>query len=309
MKVLCRCYEEVNFLLINPLTNTARALSNPVNLVYEDLAVASGGLAIEVTEQLLANTTSIISDTSVASLVTIFQTVRDPGRAEGFSFIVDPSVKNLTFYITGNSTQFSITAPSGDYTLYSTVLSITQPLPSSFLRAVLPNPPAVRRYTDGISQSQSSDQSDGSLAVIQTVINFHMVLLKNSSQPGQWSIYIDSAQPYTLKVTGKSAIDFLFDFVELFQTPHPGYTVFKSRPPASKSTLTAGVLGRKLEHPHTVPADGAVGVEVEGHQVFWTCDNNPFILVLTTVPPHTDSLGASTETKAGLVTEDDPLPF
>ncbi|KAI4894170.1 hypothetical protein NFI96_004720 [Prochilodus magdalenae] len=59
-----------------------------------------------------------------------------------------------------------------------------------------------------------------------------------------------------------------------------------------------------LEHPHTVPADGAVGVEVEGHQAFWT-----FFLVLTTAPPHTDSLGVSTKTKAGLVTEDDPLPF
>ncbi|KAI4889520.1 hypothetical protein NFI96_000092 [Prochilodus magdalenae] len=65
----------------------------------------------------------------------------------------------------------------------------------------------------------------------------------------------------------------------------------------------------QLEHPHTVPADGAVGVEVEGHQAFWTCDSRPFILVLTTVPPHTDSLGVSTKTKAGLVTEDDPLPF
>ncbi|KAI4873562.1 hypothetical protein NFI96_026260 [Prochilodus magdalenae] len=56
----------------------------------------------------------------------------------------------------------------------------------------------------------------------------------------------------------------------------------------------------QLEHPHTVPADGAVGVEVEGRQAFWTCDNTPFILVLTTVPPHTDSLGVSTKTKAGL---------
>ncbi|KAI4894812.1 hypothetical protein NFI96_012379 [Prochilodus magdalenae] len=33
-----------------------------------------------------------------------------------------------------------------------------------------------------------------------------------------------------------------------------------------------------LEHPHTVPADGAVGVE--GHQAFWTCGNKPSILVL-----------------------------
>ncbi|KAI4904193.1 hypothetical protein NFI96_010837 [Prochilodus magdalenae] len=50
-----------------------------------------------------------------------------------------------------------------------------------------------------------------------------------------------------------------------------------------------------LEHSHTVPADGAVGVEVECHQDFWTCET------VTTVPPHTDSLG--------LVIEDDPLPF
>ncbi|KAI4903573.1 hypothetical protein NFI96_032910, partial [Prochilodus magdalenae] len=63
-----------------------------------------------------------------------------------------------------------------------------------------------------------------------------------------------------------------------------------------------------LEHPHTVPAD-VVGVEVEGHQVFWTFGNKPSILVPTTVPPHTDSLGVSTKTKAGLVTEDDPLPL
>ncbi|KAI4882217.1 hypothetical protein NFI96_006227 [Prochilodus magdalenae] len=56
----------------------------------------------------------------------------------------------------------------------------------------------------------------------------------------------------------------------------------------------------ELEHPHTVPADGAVGVEVEGHQVFWACADKPSISVLTTVPPPTDSLGVSTKTKAGL---------
>ncbi|KAI4880557.1 hypothetical protein NFI96_005833, partial [Prochilodus magdalenae] len=59
-----------------------------------------------------------------------------------------------------------------------------------------------------------------------------------------------------------------------------------------------------LEHPHTVPADGAVGVEVEGHQTFWTCDKRLFISVLTTVPPPTDSLVVSSKTKVGLITED-----
>ncbi|KAI4884207.1 hypothetical protein NFI96_000820 [Prochilodus magdalenae] len=69
------------------------------------------------------------------------------------------------------------------------------------------------------------------------------------------------------------------------------------------------VTDEELKYSHTVPADGAVGVKVERHQAFWTCNNESFISVLTTVPPHTDSLGVSTKTKAGLVTEDDPLPF
>ncbi|KAI4881188.1 hypothetical protein NFI96_027254, partial [Prochilodus magdalenae] len=77
------------------------------------------------------------------------------------------------------------------------------------------------------------------------------------------------------------------------------------------TTITAigqiGKLSLKLEHPHTAPADGAVGVEVEGHQAFWTCDNDPSILVLTTVPPHTDSLGVSTKTKAGLIPADEAV--
>ncbi|KAI4899934.1 hypothetical protein NFI96_014532 [Prochilodus magdalenae] len=49
-------------------------------------------------------------------------------------------------------------------------------------------------------------------------------------------------------------------------------------------------MNKQPEYPHTVPADGAVGVEVEGHQAFWTCDSKLFILALTTLPPHTDSL-------------------
>ncbi|KAI4882843.1 hypothetical protein NFI96_023503, partial [Prochilodus magdalenae] len=55
----------------------------------------------------------------------------------------------------------------------------------------------------------------------------------------------------------------------------------------SEAGLLPNLTTNWLEHPHTVPADGAVGVEVEGHQVFWTCDYRPSISVLTTVPPHT----------------------
>ncbi|KAI4899041.1 hypothetical protein NFI96_001210 [Prochilodus magdalenae] len=92
--------------------------------------------------------------------------------------------------------------------------------------------------------------------------------------------------------------------------PDQFFDVATSRTSSSPCPIQSQLLlVLQLQHPHTVPADGAVGVKVEGHQSFWTCDYRPFILVLTTVPPHTDSLGVSTKTKAGLVTEDDPLPF
>ncbi|KAI4904333.1 hypothetical protein NFI96_033543 [Prochilodus magdalenae] len=43
--------------------------------------------------------------------------------------------------------------------------------------------------------------------------------------------------------------------------------------------------------------DKGAGEGVERHQAFWTCDNRPFIMMLTTVPPHTDSLVCSTGVK------------
>ncbi|KAL7873936.1 hypothetical protein SRHO_G00049060 [Serrasalmus rhombeus] len=236
----------VNFMLTNPLTNTTRSLSNPVNQVYEDLAVASGGLAIEVPKELLPNATSVINGTSISSLVTIFQAVRDPGTVQLFSFLVDSSVENLTLYITGNSTRFTITAPSG--------------------------------------QSQSSGQSDGSLAVIQSVVNFHMVQVKNSSQAGVWTIYMNSTQPYTLKVTGKSSINFKFDFVEVYQVPHPGYTVFKSRPQSDGNvTLLLSMLGSGSEVPTVV-----LLVEPSGSGfhtgLLEDVGNGDYLVTVTTVP-------------------------
>ncbi|XP_072535237.1 von Willebrand factor A domain-containing protein 7-like [Salminus brasiliensis] len=236
----------VNFLLTNPVTNTTRGLSNSVNQLYEDLALASGGQAIEVSKEQLANTSSLITNSTISGLVTIFQTVRDPGTAEVFSFVVDSTVGNLTFYITGNSTQFSITAPSG--------------------------------------QSQSSEQSEGPLGVIQTVVNFHSVRINTSSPKGQWSINISSVQPYTLKVTGKSTINFKFDFVEVVQTPQPGYAVYKSRPPATGNvTLLVSLLGSEsgvLKELTLVEASGS-GV-YKG--ILEDVGSGDYMVTVTTVP-------------------------
>ncbi|KAI4895401.1 hypothetical protein NFI96_022024 [Prochilodus magdalenae] len=175
-------------------------LSNPQNEIYHDLARASGGQAIEVTKATLPQATSIIVDASSSSLVTVFQAVRNPPKAETFSFFVDSSLQNLTIYITGNFPYYSITSPSG--------------------------------------VSQTSAEPNGALGLIQMVGNFHAVRVKISDQAGQWFIGIDSAQPYTVKVIGQSGVDFLFDFVELFDGPHPSYSVLNGRPAASKCTYS-----------------------------------------------------------------------
>ncbi|XP_030643654.1 von Willebrand factor A domain-containing protein 7-like [Chanos chanos] len=181
----------VNFLLTNA-RSTRRRLSNPLNQIYQDLADASGGQAIEVTKDTLSQATSIVEDTSSSALVKLFFAVRSPAKAENFSILVDSSVTNLTIYITGISPAFTITSPSG--------------------------------------LSQSSTEANGTLGTIQTVGNFQTVRPNNQNPTGLWQISVSSTQPYSVKVTGQSVIDFSFDVVEVFLIPHPGYTVLASRP-------------------------------------------------------------------------------
>ncbi|KAL7889413.1 hypothetical protein AOLI_G00016710 [Acnodon oligacanthus] len=216
-----RTKSSVSFLLTNALSARRRRssggqqdgqqqftsrLSNPLNEVYQDLAQASGGQAIEVTKATLPQATSIIVDTSSSSLVTVFQAVRNPAKAETFSFFVDSTLQNLTIYITGNSPSYTITSPSG--------------------------------------LSQTSSQPSGSLGLIEKVGNFHTLHPNVSDPTGMWLISINSTQPYTVKVLGQSGVDFLFNFIELSDWPHPNYAVLNSRPTANSNiTLLVSVVG------------------------------------------------------------------
>ncbi|XP_056092826.1 von Willebrand factor A domain-containing protein 7-like [Rhinichthys klamathensis goyatoka] len=211
----------VNFMLTNGLAARRRRsedsnrgqrqhystrISNPLNQVYEDLALASGGQAIEVTKATLPQATSIILDASTSALVTVFQIVRNPGKTEAFSFIVDSSLKNITIYITGNSLLFNITSPTGD--------------------------------------SQTNEELSGKLGLVEHVGNFYTVRLTILDQVGLWNINISSLQAYTIKVHGQSDIDFLFNFVELSKDVHSGYSVLRGRPPANSNiTLLLTVMG------------------------------------------------------------------
>ncbi|KAM9846421.1 uncharacterized protein ACBR49_009718 [Aulostomus maculatus] len=82
--------------------------------LYRELARISGGQAVEVSKAELSEAISIILETSSASLVTLLQIARSPGKAENFTFVVDETVKNLTIYITGTSVDFSVISPSGE---------------------------------------------------------------------------------------------------------------------------------------------------------------------------------------------------
>ncbi|XP_066535413.1 von Willebrand factor A domain-containing protein 7-like [Hoplias malabaricus] len=224
----------LNFMLTNALSarrrrsgerprtdqpNFSIRLSNPLNKIYHDLAQASGGQAIEVTKETLSQATSIIGNTTAASLVTVLQAVRNPAKAETFSFLVDSTLQNLTIYITGNSLFYNIISPSG--------------------------------------ASQSSDQKNGAVGIIQTVGNFQTVHPNIADLAGVWLISVNSEEPYTIKAFGKSPIDFLFDFVELSDN-YQSYAVLNSRPSADGNlTLIVSMVGGDIVRPTEVALIGA----------------------------------------------------
>ncbi|KAA8586838.1 hypothetical protein FQN60_000674, partial [Etheostoma spectabile] len=168
----------------------SRILTSDVQ-VYRDLAQASGGLAIQVTKSELPMATSIITESSSSSLVTLVQASRSSGMAENFTFTVDESVTNLTVYITARSVSFILISPSG--------------------------------------VSQENTNTTGSLITAsQSVGNFWTLQLK--TQVGLWEIKMVSTNPYILKVVGESPIDFLFEFLEVSQGPLGGFDVVNNRP-------------------------------------------------------------------------------
>uniref|UniRef100_A0A8D3BD82 von Willebrand factor A domain-containing protein 7-like n=1 Tax=Scophthalmus maximus TaxID=52904 RepID=A0A8D3BD82_SCOMX len=171
----------------------ARTMAASDAQVYVDLAQASGGLAIEVTKSELPAATSIITESSSSSLVTLLQAARSPGKADNFFFVVDETVTNPRVYITGRSYTFTLISPKGE-------------------------------------SQQSTDTSGSLITASQSVGNFQTLKLKK--EVGQWEMRMVSTNPYTLKVIGQSPIDFLFDFVEASLGPFTGYDALDTRPPA-----------------------------------------------------------------------------
>ncbi|XP_051559968.1 von Willebrand factor A domain-containing protein 7-like isoform X2 [Myxocyprinus asiaticus] len=195
--------------------------------MYYDMALASGGQAIEVSKSSLSQATDIIVDTSTSALVTILQRSRNPGRVESFPFLLDESVSNTTIYITGSDLIFTLHSPTG--------------------------------------VSQDNMVANGPLGIIQKVGNLQRIQL-NGTDIGLWHIDMKSTQSYTIKVIGQSAITFIYDFVEEFKGPHPGYAVIDGRPQAGiPAKLLLTLTGEK--GPEVLEVQEVAFVEVSGLRV------------------------------------------
>ncbi|XP_029027532.1 von Willebrand factor A domain-containing protein 7-like [Betta splendens] len=193
---------KVTFMLTNVFAGRRRRMSQDVNQralspsndqLYRDLAQKSGGQTIEVTKLSLSQATTVIEDSSVGAVVTIFQRVLDPGRPENFTFSVDGSLRHVIAYITGFSVlSYSITSPTG--------------------------------------VSQSSIQSSGPLANITTTGNLHRLKLSTETQTGLWQISVNSMSSYSVKVTGQSSVSFIYDLVASYEGAHSDFSLMYGRP-------------------------------------------------------------------------------
>ncbi|KAK5899641.1 hypothetical protein CesoFtcFv8_009100 [Champsocephalus esox] len=197
--------------------------------LYRDLARASGGQAIEVTKSDLTLATSVIEDSLANAVVTVFQVVRNPGRPDNFTFIVDGSLMNLTAYITGaSSLTFDLTSPTG--------------------------------------VSQSSSQFSGPLATITTVGNLRRLSLNTDNQTGSWEISVNSKNPYSVKVTSQSSVNFIYNLLEAHEGAHGDFSLKEGRPlSGGNASLMISVTGSdKVKVTEVTLFDSSGPTEVNG---------------------------------------------
>lgn len=194
----------VTFMLTDALTSRRRrrsfkGVSQSDSQLYRDLAQASGGQAIEVTKSNLSVATSVIEDSSAGVKVTVFQAVRNPGKPDNFTFTVDGSLRNVTAYITG--------APSLTFSLTSST---------------------------GVSQNAS--QSSGPLASVTRAGNLCRLSLNTENQTGSWEVTVNSSDPYSVKVSGQSSVNFIYNLVEAHGGANGDFSLKEGRPLSGGNT-------------------------------------------------------------------------
>ncbi|KAM3622807.1 uncharacterized protein V6R79_003398 [Siganus canaliculatus] len=247
----------VNFMLTDVLASRRRrrssqgviprAMSQSDAQLYRDIARASGGQAIEVTKSDLSVATTVIEDSSASAVVTVFQVVRNPGTPDNFTFTVDGSLRNMTAYITGSSSlTFNLTSSTGE--------------------------------------SQSSSQTSGSLASFTSAGNLRRLSLNTDNQTGSWVISVDSTSPYSVKVTGQSSVNFIFNLVEAHEGAHGDFSLKEGRPlTGGNVSLLVSVTGSDTVNVTEVTLfDSSGSTEVNGS--LQSMGGGNFLVTFTGIP-------------------------
>ncbi|KAM9792686.1 von Willebrand factor A domain-containing protein 7-like [Neosynchiropus ocellatus] len=197
----------VTFMTTHSAGRWGRAVSGTQTYqLYSDLSAASGGLAIKVEKSELHDAMSVMMDSSQSAVVTVAEFESRPGRGtEAFLFLVDASLQNVVVYITGS-------------------------------------PSLTFKFTDHSGESQTSSQSSGPLGTMTTTGNLRRVSLSNRT--GLWELTVNSKDPYSVKITGQSSIDFIFNLVEAFEGAHGDFSLKEGRVMAGgNATLAITVAG------------------------------------------------------------------
>ncbi|XP_055082969.1 von Willebrand factor A domain-containing protein 7-like isoform X3 [Periophthalmus magnuspinnatus] len=209
----------VNF-MITSFSNYRRRRSNSGNQhqiaprqavtefqVYNDLAAASGGQAVEMSKNQLLEAINVVLETSTSSVVTLLQVARYPGKSENVTFTVDDTVTDLTIYITGTNKDFILISPTG--------------------------------------VAQESTTTNGSLFTSVVVGKLQALML--NTEVGLWEIRMVSTNPYSLKITAKTPIDFFFSFMQPTEGPFEEYTAIENRPKAgANGTMMVKLIGSDM---------------------------------------------------------------
>ncbi|XP_041037138.1 von Willebrand factor A domain-containing protein 7-like, partial [Carcharodon carcharias] len=178
--------------------------------LYRRIAVVSGGDAIALSKQHLFEVTSIIDESTTASMVTLLRVSSTANHIKyPITFYLDTTIHNVTIYIADNPTDIRITNPTG--------------------------------------VSQVIVERLGSLATTKTFGNLKVIQLHSPIEAGVWELRLRSNTEYSVRITGLSLIDFSYSFTEHFGGAHNGFTPISGRPNAGRSvTLMISVTGLPL---------------------------------------------------------------
>nr|XP_040043074.1 von Willebrand factor A domain-containing protein 7-like [Gasterosteus aculeatus aculeatus] len=84
--------------------------------------------------------------------------------------------------------------------------------------------------TSSTGVTQSSSQSSGPLASFTTAGNLHRLNINTDNQTGLWEIRVNSNDPYSVKVTGQSSVNFIFNLVEADEGGRGDFSLKEGRP-------------------------------------------------------------------------------